>query len=147
MPTMRTAPQSRMQRVKEILFHHHVEPGRLGVAVGVGVFVGVTPFYGLQALLAAALAGLLRLNIAAAVLGTQISNPLFAPFIITASAWIGNRLGAPSLPADGTWWDPRHPHFYESWLRGGLVLGVIAGTLCGLITWVITARVRRRHLA
>ena len=147
MPTLSTAPRGRMQRLKEVLFHQHVDPGRLAIAVGLGVFVGLTPFYGFQAIIAAALAGLLRLNITAAILATQISNPLFAPFLITASAWIGSRLGAPSLPGDGTWWDPRHPRFYESWLRGGLILGVFAGTLCGLITWAIAARVRRRHRA
>ena len=139
--------ETRLARLREILFHHHVEPGRLACAVALGIFIGMTPFYGFQMLLAVALAGLLRLNITAAVLATQISNPLFAPFIVAASVWLGDRMGAPSVPADGSWWDMRHPRFYESWLRGGLVLGVTAGVLCGFITWAIASRVRRRHRA
>ena len=134
-----------LARIKETLFHRHVEPGRLALAVALGVFIGLTPFYGLQTILAITLAGLLGLNITAAVLATQISNPLFAPFLIAASAWLGDKMGAPALPMDGSWWDVRHPRFYESWLRGGLALGLMAGTVSGLITWMVASSVKRRH--
>ena len=135
----------RLARLRETLLHHHVEPGRLAAGVALGVFIGMTPFYGLQTILAIALAGLLRLNITAVVLATQISNPAFAPFIIAASVWLGDKLGGPPMPVDGSWWDLRHPRFYESWLRGGLVLGATAGAFCGLVTWLVATRLRRRH--
>jgi uncharacterized protein (DUF2062 family) len=137
-------PETRWARLKEILFHHHVEPLRLAFAVALGVFIGMTPFFGVQTILAIALAGLLRLNITAVVLATQVSNPLFAPFIVAASVWIGDKLGAPAVAMDGSWWDLRHERFYESWLKGGLVLGLAAGLLCGAITWAVAARMRRR---
>lgn len=138
-------PETWLARLRQTLFHHHVEPGRLAFAVALGVFIGMTPFYGLQTIVAIALAGLLRLNLTAAVLGTQISNPLFAPFVIAASVWVGDKLGAPAVPLDGSWWDARHPRFYESWLRGGLVLGLTAGLVCGSITWLVATTLRRRH--
>src|SRR5262249_11421477 len=67
--------ETRWAHLREILLHHHVEPARLAAAVALGVFIGLTPFYGLQTVLAIVLAGLLRLNITAAVVATQISNP------------------------------------------------------------------------
>ncbi len=51
----------------------------LSAAVAIGIFIGITPLYGLHALLAIYLARRLHLNIPAAVLGTQISMPLLAP--------------------------------------------------------------------
>jgi len=140
-------PSTRWSRLKDFIIHHHAEPGRLACAVALGVFIGMTPFYGFQTLLAAGLAGLFRLNIAGAVLATQISNPMFAPFIITSSVWLGEKMGGRALPAGASWWDIREPRFYQSWLRGGLVLGLTTGALCGVITWAVASRVRRRHHA
>jgi uncharacterized protein (DUF2062 family) len=60
-------------------------PERLGVAVGVGVLCGCSPFLGFQTLLAVALAFLLRLNKLAVFIGLQISIAPVTPLVVFAS--------------------------------------------------------------
>ncbi|HET6373611.1 MAG TPA: DUF2062 domain-containing protein [Candidatus Polarisedimenticolia bacterium] len=141
------AKQSLAARARDLLFHRHLETGRLSIAVGIGVFIGLTPFYGFHTLLAIALAWALGLNVTAMVLATNISNPLLAPFLIAGSVWIGDSIGSPGTAADASLWDFAHPRFYVSWLRGGLILGAFLGILCGLTTYAAASRIRRRHRA
>ncbi len=68
------------KRVAAVL-HLDEEPSRLAAGMAVGVFVGLTPFYGLHTLLALAVAFVFRLNKAATVTGAWINLPWFAPFI------------------------------------------------------------------
>ncbi len=68
----------------------HASAPRLGVAVGVGIFVGTSPFYGFHALIGLAVAKLLRLNLVAVVAGTNISLPFIAPFLVFGSVQLGH---------------------------------------------------------
>lgn len=61
-------------------------------AVGIGVFVGSLPVYGLHILLCVALAKVLRLNTLLMTIACNISNPLFAPFLIALEIHIGKLL-------------------------------------------------------
>ena len=134
-----------MQRLRVLLFRQNTGTSRLAVAVGIGVFIGLTPLYGLHSFLGIGLAWLMRLNITVTVLATQIANPLFAPFLIVASAWLGNVLD-PDAVDGARWWDPTREGFFMSWLRGGLVLGLALGLIAGILTFLIVSRVRRhRH--
>jgi uncharacterized protein (DUF2062 family) len=135
-----------LRRARALLLENHASPVELSLGVAVGVFIALTPFYLLHTLLAAGLAWVFRINIAAAVLGTQISNPFFAPGLIAASLWLGHVLG-PAPAGEPVSWNPADMAFYVSWLRGGLVLGVLLGVALGLLTWIIAslAQRRRRH--
>ncbi len=131
-------------RLRYFLFQQKTGTVNLSVAVAIGVFIGMTPFYGLHTVLAIALAWAFRLNMGVTILATQVSNPLFAPFLIAGSAWLGKLMGAgPAL--DGSWYDPSHPRFYSSWLWGGLTLGIALGSTCGLITFTALTRARRQR--
>jgi uncharacterized protein (DUF2062 family) len=68
------------ERVAAVL-HLDEEPSRLAAGLGVGVFIGVTPFYGLHTLLALIAAFVFRLNKAATITGAWINLPWFAPFV------------------------------------------------------------------
>jgi predicted LPLAT superfamily acyltransferase/glycosyltransferase involved in cell wall biosynthesis len=87
-------------------------PARMAVSVGMGVFIGATPLYGLHTVLVALASVVFRLNFAAALVGSQISLPPFAPILILASLWIGRLIlgaGASKLVV---------------WGLGSVVLGV-----------------------
>lgn len=132
------------------LLSENTSPVRLGVAVGVGVFFACTPFYGLHLWLALLVAWPLRLNKVAVAIGTQFSLPPMIPFIVFASAWIGEWLlhgRSLSLTREQL----RSADVGElatqlgvAWTVGGLVLGLVAGTVIGAIVAVIAARRARR---
>lgn len=60
-------------------------PHEIALGCAVGVFAACTPFLGLQMLLAAVIANMLRVNIAAALIGTFVGNPFSWPAIWGAS--------------------------------------------------------------
>jgi uncharacterized protein (DUF2062 family) len=68
------------ERATHVL-HLDEEPSRLAAGMAVGVFIGVTPFYGLHTLLALAAAYVFRLNKVATITGAWINLPWFAPFV------------------------------------------------------------------
>ena len=69
---------------------------REACAIGVGLFIGCSPFYGFHLVLCWIIGRLLRLNRMKVYLAANISNPVVAPFILfaelQAGAWI--RTGA-----------------------------------------------------
>jgi uncharacterized protein (DUF2062 family) len=74
------------------LWLSHSSPRRLAFALALGVFLGASPFWGLHTLLAFALSFVLGLNKPAVLLGTLVSNPLLAPFLIFLSLEAGSGL-------------------------------------------------------
>jgi uncharacterized protein (DUF2062 family) len=109
----------------ELLKQEHASSGRLGVAVGVGVLLGCSPFLGFQLLLALALGKLLRLNRLAVLFGLQISVPPLTPFILFATAQAG------ALLRRGQWL-PLHVAAFRgepaSKVLAGLFLDMLVGT-------------------
>lgn len=71
------------------VLHLDEEPARLARSVAAGVFVGLTPFYGLHTFLALLVAFLFRLNKAATITGAWINLPWFAPFVYAFCLAIG----------------------------------------------------------
>jgi uncharacterized protein (DUF2062 family) len=109
-------------------------PGRVALALAVGVFISFTPFWGFQTLLALVVAWLGRLNRAATVAGTWMNLPWFAPFIYAGAV----KLGAWLLP------DLSGLAGMSAWLfLGSTALGLGAGAL----TWIIAFGVMRARRA
>jgi hypothetical protein len=136
------------------LLHLDDSPRRLAVALAVGVFISCTPFWGLQTILSVIVATVFRLNRAAAVTGTWINLPWFAPLVYGAAIKIG-MLVAPGLreanaatletllhdPAALSWatvW---------SWLRGSSLPLLIGSTIVGAVAAVVTYAVAFTALA
>lgn len=63
------------------VLHLDESPSRLAAGMATGVFIGVTPFYGLHTLLALGAAYVFRLNKVATITGAWINLPWFAPFV------------------------------------------------------------------
>jgi uncharacterized protein (DUF2062 family) len=80
------------RRVREemrAVLHLDEEPSRLATAMAVGVFIGITPVYGLHTFLALLAAWLFRLNKAVTITGAWLNLPWFAPFVYTACLALG----------------------------------------------------------
>ena len=65
---------------------------QLALAFAIGVFLALTPFFGLHTLLAFGLAVLFGLNRAAVLLGMFVNNPWTIVPYYTASTYLGGRL-------------------------------------------------------
>ena len=76
------------QRVRALL-HLNDPPWKIALALAVGVFIGCTPLWFFQTLLAIGVAAAFRLNKAAAVTGVWFNLPWIAPFVYGAALKIG----------------------------------------------------------
>jgi len=122
-------------------------PRRLGLAVGLGVVLGCSPFWGLQMLLGVALAALFRLNKLAVLLGAQVSTPPFTPLIIIGTAQTGELLlHGRWLPLTLAEVKAMHPQDLFSNLFVDMALGsLVMGGALGLVLGGLTASLVRKH--
>lgn len=119
------------------MLRSHRDPVPMSLAVGIGVFIGCTPFFGFHTLIVAAAALGLRLNVVAAWLGSQISLPPFVPLLVLASVFIGkNILGIPETGGIVA-------HFNQ-WIVGSFVLGAILGLAAGFATYAAMVLSKRQ---
>ncbi|MGC8559562.1 MAG: DUF2062 domain-containing protein [Phycisphaerae bacterium] len=126
-----------------------LESSLIAAAVGIGVLIAFIPAYGLQTILAIYIARRLHLNVPLMVLATQISIPPLSIGVILVSLMCGH------LIIHGTWppvsISALHQHTMWYWLAaftgdlllGGVVCGLIAGTISLLSTRMILRACRR----
>ena len=137
---------TRKQTLHEIFSENAHEPGRLAFAVGLGLFFGIVPLWGVQMATVALVAHKLRLNKAIALVASNISIPPIAPFIIGLGLIIGHwmftgeRLPFPP-PPPSTKLILRY--ILES-AAGSVVLAVIVGTVGTIVAYVIAKMVKRK---
>lgn len=120
-------------------------PVRLGAAVGVGIFIGVSPFIGLHLIICIVVATLLRLNRAVTYLAANISIPIFAPFLIFTSVQLG-AIAHTGHPLPFRWQAYReldHWQFFDMWLLGASILGVILGLPAALLTTFFARKLQK----
>ena len=67
-------------------------PREIALGFALGIFVGMTPFMGLQTAIAVPLAALLKWNKFSAALAVWISNPLSAPVVYGMTYYIGGKV-------------------------------------------------------
>jgi uncharacterized protein (DUF2062 family) len=124
-------PRAWLHRLWAHLRAQHTGTLRLAAAVGVGVFIGNLPFYGFHFWICVAVAWALRLNQPTTYLAANVSNPLFAPFLIFAAVQVGERLlvgrwlpfSVAELHARGA------GSFFAAWLLGSVVVGAALGVV------------------
>jgi SAM-dependent methyltransferase len=119
--------------------------GREACAIGVGLFIGCSPFYGFHLALCWMIGWVLRLNRMKVYLAANISNPIVAPFILFAElqtgAWI--RTGA-FLPLTVETVRTTSPwQFGIDLLVGSAVVGGVLGAMGGLATYLALAGAAR----
>ncbi|MCP4691776.1 MAG: DUF2062 domain-containing protein [Desulfobacterales bacterium] len=108
-------------------------PHEIALGFALGLFVGMTPFMGLQTLIAVPIAALFKLNKIAAAAAVWISNPLTAPVIYPITYWIGSRFvtfkKAYELPNELTYTFlvniiKKAPEVVWSLVVGGVIVGI-----------------------
>lgn len=125
----------------------HLSPRQVGLAVGIGVFLGCLPAYGLHPLMCIAAARWLRLNDALTYVAANISNPFFAPALIALEVAVGHRIrhGDASPVPDSTGLlalSTREllktaPDLLLSCFVGSLPVGLVLGGLLGTGAWLV----------
>jgi uncharacterized protein (DUF2062 family)/SAM-dependent methyltransferase len=113
-------------------------PGRDALAIGLGVFIGCSPWYGFHLMICWGLGWLLRLNRLKMYLAASVSNPIVAPFLILLELQIGawvRRASAHSLTIETVRsTDPWT--FGADIVVGSVVVGGALGIVLGLATWL-----------
>ncbi len=128
-------------------------PGRQGWSAGLGAFIGALPVYGLQLPLCVLVGKLLRLSRVTMYLAANLSNPLFAPFLI----WLEIEVG--SLLRRGTLYGltVQSVRDLDPWsvaldlVIGSVAVGALAGLAIGFAAYGLLLRTRqvpveREHL-
>ena len=131
---------SQMRRIVSDLRTEGSGTVREAVAIGAGVFIGCSPFYGLHLFICLAVGKLFRLNRLKLYLAANISNPFVAPFLLLAElqtgAWIRrgewHALTLETVRTVDPW------VFGADLLAGSLAVGAALGMAAGLATWVGT---------
>jgi len=120
-------------------------PVRAALSVGVGLFIGVTPLYGLHLLLVIAVCLPLRLDVPISYLAANISMPLISPFLGLAEVELGSFVRTGSwreLSVDVIKREGLRP-FFGDVLVGVAVFAPAMALLGGTLTYAI-ARLGRR---
>jgi uncharacterized protein (DUF2062 family) len=136
---------SRKRTLKEIFSENAHEPNKLAFAVGLGLFFGIVPLWGIQMASAAIVAHKLRLNKAIALV---VSNISFGPgaLVVTAMSIVtghfiftGERLPIPP-PIDLKQADT----YLKEYLVGSLAFATVTAIAGTIIAYIIARLVKRK---
>jgi len=133
----------------------HNTPGQVGGAVGVGLFLGTLPLYGIHFPLCLAAAWLLKLNKITVYVAANISIPPIAPFLIAGGIALGETLRfgqirpldmdqAQGFIAGLALLSGELPSLFLSCLLGDAVIGAVLGLVGGLTAWGLAWRWQQR---
>lgn len=136
------------RRLRELLYRLRTEgdsPGRQAGAVGLGVLIGCSPFYGFHLALCVILARLLGLNRGLTYLAAHISLPGVWPLLVFGEIQVGRWLrGGGTLPIRPSQLRQLDPwQFGIDLLVGSAIVGIALAVPLALLTYR-TARNRRR---
>jgi uncharacterized protein (DUF2062 family) len=126
------------------------EPGKMAGSVGVGLFFGIAPLWGLQLVAALWVAHRLRLNNVVAGVASNISIPPMMPLIFCAALTLGSWLVTGKwfefsfqAMTRSEWFAAAKAHAWE-WIVGSVVLAVIVSAVGTILTYGIAQLVRSR---
>ncbi|MFN7979026.1 MAG: DUF2062 domain-containing protein [Vicinamibacterales bacterium] len=132
-----TPAAARVRRFARELRTEAATPARRAAAVGLGVFIGCTPFYGLHLAISYGLAWLFGLSRLTVYLFANISNPFVAPFLVFAEVQVGRLVrGGAFYPLTVDALRTMRPWtFGADLLAGAAVVGALLGVGMGLVVY------------
>ena len=150
-----------VRRTRRIVWHSilHADdpPHRIALAVGLGVFVALTPTLGLQMLIVVYLAWLLNANKVLGLPIVWITNPLTVVPIYFPQYWLGAKLLGHTLVwedwkdlgVDHGGWLANVKHFWQFAMEiavplwvGSLIVATVFGMLSYLMMRMVVTRIR-----
>ena len=125
--------------IKEEILGSNESPLKSAQAMALGVFIGLTPLWGLHTILVLSLAILFKLNKVISFAFTNVSFPPFIPFTVYAGIMIGNYvLGEPT---DYSFADfEENFEFVKSlktYVVGSFILAFVASIIVGLVSYFL----------
>lgn len=108
-------------------------------AIALGIFIGLSPFWGFQTILLFTFAALFRLNKVIAYLTSNVSFPPFIPFIIYASLKVGSVFvssDAPLVLDSSITLDDIQKNATQ-YIVGSLILASVSALTVGLISYLL----------
>ena len=76
-------------------------PRRIAASLAIGIFIGLSPLFGVHTVIAIALIYALRLNMTATMTGVYVTNPFTVIPIYTFATWAGSKfLGMQFIPGN-----------------------------------------------
>ncbi|MCI0469879.1 MAG: DUF2062 domain-containing protein [Nitrospirae bacterium] len=120
-------------KLRQVLSAHD-SPKKIAASFAVGVFLGMSPLFGLHTILGLLFAWILRLNKFVTIIGVYVTNPWTIIPIYTFATWFGAKLlGIQKVIPDINWNKADIPYLMNemSYLLAPFALG---STLLGLIT-------------
>lgn len=111
-------------------------------SVALGVFIGLSPFWGFQTLLVISLSVLFKLNKVLAFVASNVSLPPFIPFVIAASLF----LGAPFVSGDSDIFSQELnfdlvKNNLLQYIIGSMILASSASVISGIATFLFLNKV------
>jgi uncharacterized protein (DUF2062 family) len=142
-------PITRARALVRYLVHEKNTPGELGFAVGVGAFIGCSPWIGFHWMLALYASTRMHVNRIACLAATNVSFGPMTALITFANIWLGKLiLRQPMLVPRTTNWRVLSHFAWQSlgaWLLGSVIIGLAATFACGLGTLYGVRYLRRRQ--
>lgn len=127
-------------------------PSKAALGFAVGACVNLYPAFGISVGVAVFLAGLVRANLAAGLLGNLIMKPLF-PVMFYLNLWVGNKLvGHGQSNLAQTLAGLLHMHWQafvlvgKAFFLGAAVNSLVLGTILFLVVYRIFCCYRRRMI-
>jgi uncharacterized protein (DUF2062 family) len=131
-------------------------PHALAGGMALGLFIGMSPFFGLHVITALVLAALLKWSKITALVGVNITNAITAPLIYPLNYWVGTRLAGTSgqvrWPSAFDFGElmgllKQSPHIILDLVIGGIALGLPLALLGYGVTRKVITVYRQRRLA
>ncbi len=145
---------SKIRKIKQqfinLLTANH-EPRQIALSVAIGIFIGITPFYGLQIWIALLVVLLIpKINKLSIILGTQVSLPPIYVFVCLINHRIGKFVLCKPQPSLSlaifkkfTW--ENFIDIFMSLSVGGVIFGMICSVLAYFVTLKIIAILRNKR--
>lgn len=137
--------KKRLKAILELDSH----PAHIAAGFAVGVFISITPFFGLHTPMAIAAAFIFRLNKVATITGAWVNTPLTVVPVLAASYNLGRFLRGkelkPFVVKSLQWADMQV--YAKSLLLGSSIIGLVSALIAYFICYWLVVRFRRKDPA